>query len=229
MVRHHLPEKDATPCRGGCADTPQPAGGSWLRRLHAWFLHVYADGYNAKVDARKRHLIGELRGAVLEIGPGSGANIGYFAPGIRWTGVEPNPMAHPYLLRKADAAGLDATLLTGTAERLPVPDASQDAVVSTLVLCSVADPDRVLAEVRRVLRPGGRFVFIEHVGAEPGSGERRWQRRVKPVWRRLGDGCEPDRDTAGRIRAAGFARVDIEPFRMPYPIVAPHIAGRAER
>lgn len=208
----------------GCA----PMGRfGWYRRFHAWVLHAYADRYNALVDGRKRRLIGGLRGAVLEIGAGSGANLPYYDPAVRWTALEPNREAHAYLLGKAAARGLAATVLEGTAEAIPLPDGSQDAVVSTLVLCTVRDPALTLAEVLRVLKPSGRFVFVEHVGAEPGTARRRRQELVKPVWRWLADGCEPDRDTAARIAAAGFREVDIERFLMPYPVIGPHIAGAA--
>ncbi len=199
----------------------------WYRRFHAWVLDVYADRYNALVDDRKRRLIGGLRGAVLEIGAGSGANLGYYDPSIRWTAVEPNPAAHAYLRDKAAARGLAATVMEGAAEALPVADTSQDAVVSTLVLCTVRDPAAALAEVLRVLKPGGRFVFVEHVGAPRGTARRRRQELVKPAWRWMADGCEPDRDTADRIAGAGFREVDIERFLMPYPVVGPHIAGQA--
>lgn len=199
----------------------------WYRRFHAWVLHSYAARYNAHVDARKRRLIGSLAGDVLEIGAGSGANLPYYDAGVRLTAVEPNAAAHPYLRDGAAARGIPLTILAGTAEALPVPDRSQDAVVGTLVLCTVRDPARALAEVRRVLRPGGCYVYLEHVAAERGSARRRRQRMIRPIWRWLADGCEPDRETASRIAAAGFRKVEMERFLLPYPIVGPHIAGRA--
>src|SRR6185295_4957831 len=115
--------------------------------------------------------------------------------------------SHQRLLEEAARLGLGAEVRLGTAERLPFPDQSADAVVASLVLCTVRDPAAALREVRRMLRPGGRFVFIEHVGGEPGSRTHRAQRLVKPLWRVLGDGCHPDRDTEAAIREAGFARV----------------------
>jgi ubiquinone/menaquinone biosynthesis C-methylase UbiE len=112
----------------------------------------------------------------------------------------------------ACAARKRATLgaLTGTApaERIPLPDASVDAVAATVVLCSVADQDEVLAEVRRVLRPAGRFVFFEHVAAPAGTWSRRLQRCVTPVTRRFDGGCDPGRETWRAIETAGFREVD---------------------
>jgi SAM-dependent methyltransferase len=166
---------------------------------------------------------------VLEIGPGTGSNLAYFAPGIRWLGIEPNPHMERYLTREAERLGRAIEVRGGTAERLDLMDASVDAVVSTLVLCSVADQVRALAEVRRVLKPGGRFVFLEHVAAPRGSWLRRAQRAVRPIWRLLGDGCFPDRETWQAIARAGFAEVRLDRFRLPLPIMAPHIGGWAVR
>jgi ubiquinone/menaquinone biosynthesis C-methylase UbiE len=164
---------------------------------------------------------------VLEIGPGTGVNLPYLQPGIRWTGVEPNAYLREETRAEAARRGVDARVLTGVAGQLPLPDRSVDAVVATLVLCSVPDQDAALAEVRRALRPGGRFVFIEHVGAPRGTWLRRVQRLVRPVWRIFGDGCHLDRDTVAAIERAGFARVQVEQFRVPAGLVAPHAAGVA--
>ena len=119
----------------------------------------------------------------------------------------------------------------GRAEALPLPDASADAVLSTLVLCSVDDVAQTLAEVHRVLRPGGRFYFLEHVAARAGSTRRRAQRLLKPAWCRLADGCRPDQDTSALIQQADFAEVQLEHFRAGSVLnpVRPHIARTARR
>ena len=201
---------------------------SWYKRLQVRMLAVGCRRYDQRVEARKRMLLGALRGTVVEIGPGAGANLRFYAPDVRWVGIEPNPWAHAYLTREAARVGLrDATVREGTAESLPFGDASVDAVVSTLVLCTVPDVPGALAEARRVLRPGGRFVFVEHVVAPEGTRTRAAQRLVRPVWPLLADGCHPDRDTERAIRAAGFAHVELERFRAPVPVIAPHVAGVA--
>jgi SAM-dependent methyltransferase len=190
--------------------------------------------YERLVAPHKRALFARLGTAgpaptVVEIGPGAGPNLAYLPPAARYVAFEPNRFMHPHLARAARAAGLAAEIRTLPAERLDLPDSSADAVVCTLVLCSVADPRTVLAHVRRVLRPGGVFLFIEHVAAPHGSCLRRVQRALRPAWRLLGDGCEPDRETDAAIEAAGFARVSIERVRLPIPVVSPHIVGWAGR
>ncbi|TDQ01001.1 class I SAM-dependent methyltransferase [Labedaea rhizosphaerae] len=181
------------------------------------------------VDAyrvRKAALLGSLSGDVLEIGAGTGANFGYFRREVRWTGLEPNRRARATLREVARAHGHDTEVLDAPAERIPLPDASVSAVVATVVLCSVTDQDATLAEVIRVLRPGGRFVFFEHVAAPVGTWPRRLQRLSAPFSRVLDRGCDPARDTERAIRRAGFAEVTIERYAglrwagVPIPLIA---------
>lgn len=195
------------------------------KRFHAWVLAHLTGAYEERIAERKRLLLGELTGTVLEIGPGAGPNLRYYRPDVRWIGVEPNPYLHEYLRKEAARLGRAIELGDGTAERLDAQDASADAVVSTLVLCSVPDPAATLREVRRVLKPGGRFVFIEHVAAEPGTLLFKWQRRLRRPWQTIADGCRPDQDTVGLIRAAGFTELRFEAFRVPGWLVGPHVAG----
>lgn len=205
----------------------RPAGIS--KRVFAWMLSHSASPYERQVEPHKRRLLGGLAGSVVEIGPGAGANLRYYAADARLLGLEPNPHFHPYLRAEAERLGRQIEIRRGVAERLEVDDSSVDAVVSTLVLCSVEDLPGTLAEIRRVLKPGGRFAFIEHVAAPRGSNLRRWQERLTPYWQKLGDGCRLDRETWAAVERAGFADVKLEHFRprIPVPLVAPHIAGFA--
>jgi ubiquinone/menaquinone biosynthesis C-methylase UbiE len=197
------------------------------QRLQAWILAHACPVYEKSVAPYKRALLGDLSGKILEIGPGTGVNLAYYPQTVRWIGIEPNPLLHAHLRAALDARRIAGEFRFGSAESLGVPDASLDAVVSTLVLCTVPDVPATLREVLRVLRPGGRFVFIEHVAAPPATFTHRLQRFVKPVWRYFGDGCQPDRETWKSIESAGFSSVHLDHFRVPSPVVGPHIRGSA--
>lgn len=205
-------------------DSASPTRATWSQRL---FASLMSRSQPTEYDRHKQTLLRDLRGDVLEIGPGTGPNLAFYDKSIRWTGIEPNPAMWPYLRQEAVRLGLTVDLREGRAEQLGVPDESCDAVVSTLVLCSVRSPQWVLQEIRRVLRPGGRFVFIEHVAAPAGTGLRRFQQVIRPLWKPLTEGCHPDRETWVTIEQAGFRTVQLEHFRISAPIVGPHIAGYA--
>lgn len=177
--------------------------------------------------ARKRELFGGLEGTVLEIGAGEGANFGYLRGDVRWLGLEPNARRRRMLARVAAAYGHRGEIIAAPAERVPLRDAAVDAVISTITLCSVADQAATLAEVRRVLRPGGTFVFFEHVAAPAGTTVRLLQRCCAPFSRRFGAGCDPARETWRAIEAAGFADVRLEWYRRHGVVYTPFIAGIA--
>jgi SAM-dependent methyltransferase len=205
----------------------QPRAGL-SQRIFAW---VQSQGdppaYLAVVEGHKRRLFSSLSGTVVEIGPGTGDNFPYYPAGIQWIGIEPNVFMHPKLREAAEKHGIAPAIRTMTAERLPLEDNSVDAVVSTLVLCSVSDQAVTLREILRVLKPGGRYVFVEHVAAPRGTWLRRVQSLIKPGWKLFTDGCNPDRETGAVIESAGFSSVEIQRFTAPVPIASPHIAGAA--
>jgi SAM-dependent methyltransferase len=205
----------------------QESNGTLAQR---WVAFVFRRGnkrYESNVLETKRNLLAPLRGTVVEIGPGAGANLRFFAPDVRWIGFEPNPHMRPALLDEARRLGRPVDLRAGRGESMDLPNESADAVVATLVLCSVPSVEAVLAEVKRVLKPGGKLVFIEHVAAPPGTWLRIVQRALSPLWQRINDHCHLDRETGAAIERAGFASVEIQPFRVRFPLVAPHIGGVA--
>jgi ubiquinone/menaquinone biosynthesis C-methylase UbiE len=178
----------------------------------------------------KRSLLGHLQGQVLEIGPGAGTNLAYFSTDIHWIGVEPNLFTHPYIRQAAERHGLKDIQLHGQpAEQLPVADGTLDAVVSTYVLCSVTDIDTTLKDIQRVLKPGGKFVCMEHVATADGTCTRTVQDGITPIWKRVFDHCHPNRETWINLEKAGFATVDYQTFRLSIPVVSPHMAGVATR
>jgi ubiquinone/menaquinone biosynthesis C-methylase UbiE len=214
---------------------------NWQQRLFAWGLAQagHADERNirlkdctshANMAELKQTLLGDLRGTVLEIGPGAGPNLGYYPADIHWIGIEPNLHMHPYIQREAGRFGLQHVELRGApVETIELPEASIDAVVSTQVLCSVDDLDASLRRIRRMLKPGGRFVFLEHVAAQEGTCTRAVQHVLTPLWKSVFDGCHPNRETSTSLDRAGFACVEIHSFRLSLPVVGPHIAGVAIR
>ena len=186
-----------------------------------WYMH-------RRLGARKKALFADLPALVVELGSGAGASMRYLAPGSTLVAIEPNAHAHGALRRNAERHGIDLEIREEGAESTGLASASVDAVICTLVLCTVEDQAAALAEVHRILRPGGRFVFIEHVGSGRGP-LRAMQRLLRRPWRYAFDGCCLDRDTAAAIAAAGFADVQIEHFRLggAFVPVWPQISGVA--
>ncbi|MEV8376260.1 class I SAM-dependent methyltransferase [Kribbella sp. NPDC056861] len=176
-------------------------------------------------QACKRTLISTLSGKVLEIGAGKGANLALLPADVAWTGLEPHARTRRALTRAA-AAGREHQVVAGRAEAIPLPSASFDAVLSTAVLCSVDDLTEALAEIRRVLKPGGRLVFLEHVAAPPGSALLRMQRLIAPINRIVDRGCDPSRDIAPAIHAA-FSDVALDRYTAPGLLKIPFIGGTA--
>lgn len=179
----------------------------------------------------RRQLITGVGGTVLEIGAGTGANLPAYGRQVeRLLLLEPDPTMRRRVRGRAAAAGRgDALVMAGSAARLPLRDASVDAVVSTLVLCSVGPPERALAEIRRVLRPDGELHLIEHVAAEPGTRVRGVQQALSPVWSRVAGGCSLIRPTRELLASAGFdvTAVHQDVLPVPVPFVRPVIRGTA--
>jgi ubiquinone/menaquinone biosynthesis C-methylase UbiE len=179
-----------------------------ISRFNAWFFTAFAGYINHVARRHKQAAFDGLQSTtVVEIGAGTGANIGYLAPGTTLYAIEPSLQMHERLRKRCTAAGIDVTILGTGAEAIPLPDASVDQVICSLVLCTVSDPERVLDEVRRVLKPGGRFRFVEHVAAPRRGIRRGLQRVVRRPWGWLFEGCRPDRHTLEHIERAGFESV----------------------
>jgi ubiquinone/menaquinone biosynthesis C-methylase UbiE len=199
---------------------------------HRLFAAVY-DRAMAPIERgglteRRRHLLSRASGHVLELGAGTGANLALYPPAVTSVvALEPDGAMRRHLVDKVDTTSLPVEV-HGDALPTAFPDATFDTVVTTLVLCTVPDPTVTLAEVRRVLKPDGTFLFLEHVA---GTG---WvshlQRGVEPVWRHLAAGCHVSRDTVRAVEAAGFSIDDLERFRMPNAprIVRPAVVGVAQ-
>ena len=181
----------------------------------------------------RRRLLEQAHGDVLEVGAGTGANIQFYSDKVASLVLsEPDKYMRQRLTQQAahDPSG-NVRVVAGTAEQIESPDESFDCIVTTLVCCSVSNLGTCLNEFRRVLRPGGNLVFLEHVAAAEGSSRRRWQNRINPVWKTLMGNCHLNRDTEQAIVAAGFDIIDIEreSMRKALPIVRPTIRGIATK
>ena len=185
---------------------------------------VLALGERRGMAARRRTLLGDLHGRVLEVGAGTGLNLRHYPPGLDLVLTEPDAAMAARLRRRAGRLPVVAS----GAESLPFDDASFDAVVSTMVLCTVADPAAAIRELRRVLRPGGRLVFIEHVRSEGRLA--RWQDRLATPWRAVAAGCRCNQPTLELLRAGGLAVTASEArWRGMPPVVGPLVVGEARR
>jgi SAM-dependent methyltransferase len=197
--------------------------------FNAAFFATMGPYLERSLRPRKRRVFAELPGTVVELGSGVGANLRYLPPGSTLIAIEPNLAMHRRLRAAAERQGVHLDLRDRLAEHTGLPAQSADSVISSLVLCTVADPAEVLAEVRRILRPGGTFRFVEHVAAPAGTPTRSLQRALRRPWAWTFEGCSCERDLAALVRAAGFDRVDIEPYRLNTPFVSfnTQIAGIA--
>ena len=182
----------------------------------AWERYCRSEG--PKQLELRREVTSGAKGRTLEIGFGMGSNWPYLPAEVEYTGIEPDP----HMRERAEAyvpPGRALTLTNGDAHVLEFPDGSFDTVIGTLVFCTIPDARRALAEVRRVLKPGGEFRFLEHVRAKNRVGSL-LQDAINPLWSRLGGGCHPNRDTLAAMRAAGFEVTSVRGVKVgPMPAI----------
>ena len=212
---------------------PRPSTGT----RHPIFARVFARAGPA-MDAQgalkhRRTLLAGLAGRVLEVGAGNGLNFAHYPPAVtELLAVEPEPYLRALAETAAKRAAIPIRVVDGTADALPSPNASMDAAVASLVLCSVPNQARALAELRRVLRPGGELRFFEHIQADT-PGLARAQRLADIIWPTLVGGCHTSRDTLTAITTAGFQLISTRRFRFPDSRLpspaAPHVLGTARR
>lgn len=165
----------------------------------------------------RRRVVSAAEGRVLEIGIGSGLNLPFYGTGVEEViGLDPSGSLLGMAERRAEGGAKPLSLVQGSAEAIPLEDASVDTVLTTWTLCSIPQAEAALAEMRRVLRPAGRLLFVEH-GRAPDRHVALWQERLTPVWRPLSGGCHLDRPIDTLIRSAGFRLTRLQAGYMPGP------------
>lgn len=202
---------------------------TWSRLFTALYDRSLSASEEAGLRRMRRELLAEAGGRVLELGAGTGANLDLYPDDFEeLVLVEPDPHMNRRLRARLAESKRSATAIEAGAERLPFDDAAFDTVVATLVLCTIPDPAAALSEAARVLKPGGRLLFVEHVRAED-PGLAAWQDRLEKPWRFLGDGCHCNRDTVAAIEASPLMLGPLRRDRLPKapPIVRPLIRGSA--
>jgi SAM-dependent methyltransferase len=175
-----------------------------------WFARVWAiagDSFNVPLEPARDAVLTDIPKRLVEIGPGYGASFSHYPEATEVVAFEPNPEMHNGLRAAAIKHGINLDLRTGKAEAIDLPDNSVDLVVSGMVLCSVSDQDKALAEIRRVLRPGGRLAFIEHIAAPDGTWRARVQAALRHPWSWVADGCDVRSHSAPAIYRAGFSNI----------------------
>jgi ubiquinone/menaquinone biosynthesis C-methylase UbiE len=195
---------------------------------HRFFAALYdrmlSGTEKAGLSEMRSALVAGARGRTLELGAGTGLNLPHYTEAVtELVATEPDPFMARKLrdkLSQASPAPGSTKVVETAAETLPFEDDSFDTVVGTLVLCTVDDPDAAVREIRRVLRPDGQLLYLEHVRDPDEGGLARWQDRLERPWGWVGAGCHPNRDTATTLAAAGF---DIEPNRGELPKAPPWV------
>lgn len=202
---------------------------TWGRGFAAIYDRAFEATEEAGLREMRRQVLAQASGRTIDLGAGTGANLGLYPEAVSGLVLaEPDPHMLKRLLAKVGEEQVGVEVVEAPAEDLPCADSSFDTAVFTLVLCTAPNPDAALAEVGRVLRPGGKLLFLEHVRSED-AGLAHWQDRLEKPWRFIGDGCHCNRDTVATIAASSFELQGVERGRLPKapPIVRPLVRGSA--
>jgi len=202
---------------------------TWGRGFAALYDRAFEATEEAGLREMRREALAAASGRTIDIGAGTGANLGLYPQTVsRLVLAEPDPHMLKQLRSKVGEAGTEAEVIEAPAQSLPFEDSSFDTAIFTLVLCTVPEPAAALAEVARVLRPGGKLLYLEHVRSAD-AGLARWQDRLEKPWRFLADGCHCNRDTVATIEASPLSIESVEHDRLPKspPLVRPLVRGRA--
>lgn len=200
-----------------------------LGPINSWMFKVLSGYMDYLFGKSKRELFTDHPETVVEIGPGAGANMRYLRKGTKLIAIEPNIHMHANLKKSADTYGIHLEIKTLRGEYIDLPDNSCDFVVSTLVLCTVQHPAQCVDQIKRILKPSGVFVFIEHVRARENSILAFIQNLTHKPWHWFFEGCNTNRDTKALLEVAGFSALSLETYNSysPFIPIIPQIRGRA--
>ena len=199
--------------------------GAWYN-AHIMPRLVTAACSQGQIEKRRSFIVPLAHGKVFELGCGGGINQKHYQTDqiTSFAGIDPHGKLLDGARAEAEAKGWEADIRQGIGEEIPFVDGTFDSVVCTYTLCSVGDPDRVMKEMRRILKPGGQLLFLEH-GRAPDSRVAKWQDRMEPVWKRLAGGCHLTRPIGSALRGSGF---DVEPMGQAYLPKSPRPIGWME-
>ncbi len=197
--------------------------------INAFIFNALSGYMNRMFGASKRRLFKNHPETVVEIGTGAGANMRYLRRGTKLIAIEPNIYMHENLKKSANQYEINIEIKTLTGESIDLPDNSCDFVVSTLVLCSVNKPEQCIAQIKRILKPSGSFIFIEHVKANEKSLLSLIQNVMHKPWHWFFEGCHTNRDTKQLLELAGFSKLELTSYNLysPFLPIIPQIRGRA--
>ncbi len=200
-----------------------------LGPINSWMFKVLSGYMNHLFGKSKRNLFKNHPETVVEIGPGAGANMRYLKKGTKLIAIEPNIHMHNNLKKSAKKYGIELEIKTIVGESMDLPDNSVDFVACTLVMCTVSNPAQCVEQIKRILKPSGVFVFIEHVKAKENTIVSFIQNVTHKPWHWFFEGCNTKRDTKSLLESAGFSCLSIEEYNSysPFVPITPQIRGRA--
>ena len=202
---------------------------SVLGPINSWMFKVLSGYMDWLFGSSKRKLLKDHPDVVVEIGSGAGANMRYLRKGTKLIAIEPNIYMHTNLQKSADKYGINLEIKELAGESIDLPDNYCDFVLCTLVLCTVHNPVECISQIKRILKPSGVFVFIEHVKAKENSILAFIQKLVHKPWHWFFEGCHTDRGTKELLDASGFSSLELETYNSysPFIPIIPQIRGRA--
>ncbi|MTI38964.1 class I SAM-dependent methyltransferase [Fulvivirga lutimaris] len=199
--------------------------------INALFFRTLDNYMHSLFGASKKALFSDHPDTLVEIGPGTGANMRYLRRGTKLIAIEPNVHMHASLIKSAKKHNIHLEIISDVGEDINLPESAYQMVICTLVLCTVSNPEKCISEIKRILKPSGKFIFIEHVTAKDSRILAALQKAIHKPWHWFFEGCNLSRDTKSILEASGFSKVGIEEYNLKSPFIPimPQIKGYATK